>query len=146
METEEKEIKITNNDGSTAFAKIDDEIRNGRYTFIIGGSQSQVEREADIQKLFSLLGTPAFQSLSQLMDVQTASEILKWILNRANFKGTDQIFDIMNLNSKILQQAKQMGVQPQNQNGFVGDMQNLIGKSIPDMAQALQEQPEQLPQ
>jgi len=146
METEDKEIKITNNDGSTAFAKIDDEIRNGRYTFIIGGSQSQVEREADIQKLFSLLGTPAFQSLAQLMDIQTASELLKWILNRANFKGTDQVFELMNLNSKILQQAKQMGVQPQNQNGFVGDMQSMIEKSIPDMAQELQAQPEQLPQ
>lgn len=134
-------------EGATSFIKIDDEIRNGRYTFIIGGSQSTVERQAEIRKLFELLGTPAFQSMAQLLNVDTASELLRWVLNQADFKGTDQIFEMMNINSAITKQANQLGVQPQNQQGFQSDMMDLIKQSIPDMAGALsQPQPEALQQ
>ena len=149
-DTEDRIIK-TDIDGKAVFTKIDEEIRNGNYTFIIGGSQSQVEREAETQKLFMLLGAPAFQSLAQLMDVQTASEFLKWVLNRNDFKGTEQVFEMMNINSKIQQTANNMGIRPENQKGFASDMMGLIGQSIPDMGEALalsqqEEQQEQLPQ
>ena len=72
--------------------------------------------------------------MAQIMDPQTASELLKWVLNRADFRGTDQIFEVMNINSKIAQQANQLGIQPQNQEGFRQDMQGQISQAIPDMA------------
>jgi hypothetical protein len=145
-DTEDRIIK-TQIDGKAVFAKIDEEVRNGNYTFIIGGSQSSVEREAETQKLFMLLGAPAFQSLAQLMDVQTASEFLKWVLNRNDFKGTEQVFEMMNINSKIQQTANSMGIRPENQKGFTSDMMGVINQSIPEIGNALvssqqNEQPE----
>jgi hypothetical protein len=144
-DNKDREVKVQNG-GSQVYVKVDEEVRQGNYTFIIGGSQSAVEREAETQKLFQLLGSPAFQSLSQLMDAQTASELLKWVLNRNDFRGTDQIFEMMNINSKLEQLADSHGIQPQNREGFKGDMRSLMTQAMPDMAQALQEQPEQLQQ
>ena len=95
------------------YAEVTDEVRNGNYTFLLGDSQTSVEREAETQKLFQLLSSPAFQSLSGLMDIQTASEFLKWLLNRMNFKETDQIFEMMNLNQQFRDQGADLGVPPE---------------------------------
>lgn len=148
FDSDDKTIKMNGEGGTPQFVKVDQEVRNGSYTFIIGGAQSQVEREAETRKLFELLGAPAFQSLSQLVDPETATELLKWVLNRNDFRGTDQIFEMIGINKAIESQAKGMGIQPQNQQGFKQDMRSLIQQSIPDMAQALgeQQQQEQLPQ
>ena len=104
------------------YAEVTDEVRNGNYTFLLGDSQTSVEREAEIQKLFQLLSSPAFQALAGIMDVQTASEFLKWLLNRMNFKETDQIFEMINLGSRFAQQGQQMGIAPENMLGFKQDM------------------------
>ena len=134
-----KKIFDTNNptirlsDGT--FVEVTDEIRTGNYTFIIGDSQTSVERDAETNKLFQLLGTPAFQSLINLMDTQTASEILRWLLNRMNFRATDQIFDILNLNKQIQNLGTQLGVRPENIEGFRQAMIEGTNRYLPQIAQ-----------
>ena len=119
------------------YAEVTDEVRNGNYTFLLGDSQTSVEREAEIQKLFQLLSSPAFQSLSGIMDIQTASEFLKWLLNRMNFKETDQIFEMINLGNRFAQQGQQMGVSPENIPGFKQDMMNRTADFAPLIADSL---------
>lgn len=134
-----KKIFDTNNptirlsDGT--FVEVTDEIRTGNYTFIIGDSQTSVERDAETNKLFQLLGAPAFQSLINLMDTQTASEILRWLLNRMNFRATDQIFDILNLNKQIQNLGTQLGVRPENIEGFRQAMIEGTNRYLPQIAQ-----------
>lgn len=134
------EVKLLNGDEQT-FAQVDEEVRSGNYTFIIGGNQSAVEREAEMQKLFALLGSPVFQSLAQLMDPSTALEFLKWVMNRANFKGTNQIFEMGGIQRAIQQTGEQMGVQPNNMPGFQADMRQQLMQSVPQIAQQLSQQP-----
>lgn len=133
FDTYDREIPI----GQDQYAEVNAEVRNGNYMFIIGGSQAQVEREAETQKLFTVLGLPAFQSLAQIMDPVTASEFLKWILNRMNFEGTSQIMDMMNLNGQLRQLAQQLGIQQNNINGFRDDMMNSIQGRLPELAEDL---------
>ena len=135
-DTGEKDVRLA--DGK--FAKVTAEVRNGNYTFIIGGSQSAVEREAETNKLFQLLGLPAFQTLMGIMDPVTASEFLKWILNRSNFRATSQIIEMMNLNGRLRQMAQQLGIQNNNYEGFRTDMMNYIGDNLPNIAQGLIDQ------
>ena len=144
----EREIRHRNPNGSDYFSKVTDEIREGNYEFLIDGAGTGVAREAELQKLFMLLQQPAFQSLAQIMDTPTALEFLKWIMNRTDFSGTDQLFEMMNINSKIGQIANQVGIQPQNQAGFQQAMQGKIQEQIPMIAQQLlsQGQQEALPQ
>ena len=119
------------------FAEVTEEIRTGNYTFILGDSQTSVERDAETNKIFQLLGTPAFQSLINLMDVQTASEMLKWILNRMNFRATDQVFQILNLNQNIEQIAQNIGIRPENVEGFRQAMMNRTREMLPQIAQSV---------
>ena len=119
------------------FAEVTEEIRTGNYTFILGDSQTSVERDAETNKIFQLLGTPAFQSLVNLMDVQTASEMLKWILNRMNFRATDQVFQILNLNQNIEQIAQNIGIRPENVEGFRQAMMNRTREMLPQIAQSV---------
>lgn len=119
------------------FAEVTEEIRTGNYTFILGDSQTSVERDAETGKIFQLLGTPAFQSLINLMDVQTASEMLKWILNRMNFRATDQVFQILNLNQNIEQIAQNIGIRPENVEGFRQAMMNRTREMLPQIAQSV---------
>lgn len=119
------------------FAEVTEEIRTGNYTFILGDSQTSVERDAETNKIFQLLGTPAFQSLINLMDVQTASEMLKWILNRMNFRATDQVFQILNLNQNIEQIAQNIGIRPENVEGFRQAMMNRTREMLPQIAQSI---------
>ena len=119
------------------FAEVTEEIRTGNYTFILGDSQTSVERDAETNKIFQLLGAPAFQSLINLMDIQTASEMLKWILNRMNFRATDQVFQILNLNQNIEQIAQNIGIRPENVEGFRQAMMNRTREMLPQIAQSV---------
>lgn len=144
----EQNIKHRNPTGSDYYATVNDEVREGNYEFLIDGAGTAVAREAELQKMFMLLQQPAFQSLMQIMDTPTALEFLKWIMNRTDFSGTDQLFEMMNINSKMGQIANQVGIQPQNQAGFNQAMQGEINKQIPSIAQQLlnRGQQEALPQ
>ena len=125
------------------YAEVTDEVRNGNYTFLLGDSQTSVEREAETQKLFQLLSSPAFQSLAGIMDIQTASEFLKWLLNRMNFKDTDQIFEIINLNQQFRNQGSEMGVSPENLEGFRQAMMDRTRAFTPLIADSLVQPPEE---
>lgn len=128
------------------YAEVTDEVRNGNYSFLLGDSQTSVEREAETQKLFQLLSSPVFQSLAGIMDVQTASEFLKWLLNRMNFKSTDQIFEMMNLNQQFIAQGEALGIQPENLEGFRQAMMDRTRSFTPLIADSLiQPQEEQPP-
>lgn len=133
-DTSDHDIRLANGD----YARVTEEVRNGNYTFIIGGSQSAVEREAETNKLFQMLGLPVVQTLMQVLDPYTASEFLKWMLNRSNFKATDQILEMMNINGTLKRLANQLGISPKNYNGFRTDMLNYIEDNLPQLAQGLQ--------
>lgn len=139
FDTRDREIRL--DDGT--YAQIDEEVRNGNYTFILGTNQNTVERDAETNKLFQLLGSPVFQSLAQLMDIQTSSEFLKWILNRMNFRGTRQIFEMLNLNERIEALGQDLGINPQNIGGFRDAMMGQINREIPMLAGDLIRQTEQ---
>lgn len=123
------------------FAEVTDEVRNGNYTFVLGDSQTSVEREAETNKIFQLLGAPAFQSLVGIMDTQTASELMKWILNRMNFKATNQIFELLNLNEIIQAIGQNLGVRPENINGFRQAVMDRTRASLPQIAQQAVSEP-----
>lgn len=125
------------------FAEVTDEVRNGNYIFLLGDSQTSVEREAETQKLFQLLSSPAFQSLAGVMDIQTASEFLKWLLNRMNFRATDQIFEMLNLNQRFRALGEKMGVEQENLEGFRQAMMGRTQQMAPLIAQSLIEPQEQ---
>lgn len=133
FDTQNRTVRL--NDGT--FANVTEEVRNGNYTFIVGDSQSSVEREAETRKLFELLQAPAFQSLANLMDTNTALEFLKWVLNRMNFRSTNQLLDIVTLTTQIQNVGKQMGVRDENMNGFTQDMTKAIPQALPSIAQNL---------
>lgn len=136
FETEEYDVRVEN-DGTQEFQRVDQEVRSGNYTFIIGGNQSAIEKEAEVTKLFNLLGTPVFQSLAQIMDVDTSIELLRWVLNRANFKGTSQIFEIAGLSQAINNIGRSMGIQEKNLPEFNNDMKEMIKMNLPATAQQL---------
>lgn len=129
-DTENRTVKLLNG----TYAEVTKEVREGNYTFIIGSSQNTVEREAEIRKLFDLLQAPAFQSLAQIMDIQTATEFLKWVLNMMNFRGTNQIFQMINMNEQINNLATSMGVRPENVEGFRTNLQSTILNQLPNIA------------
>lgn len=129
-DTKDLEIPI----GENKYALVDAEVRNGNYRFIIGGSQSAVEREAETNKLFQLLGLPVVQSVLGLVDPYTASEFLKWVLNRSNFKATDQVMSMLSLNGQLAKLAKQLGIQDKNIQGFRDTMMRTIEGNLPNIA------------
>lgn len=129
-DTNDRQINV----GNGIFKEVDAEVRNGNYTFIIGGAQSAVEREAETQKLFQLLGLPVVQSFAGIIDPYTASEFLKWILNRSNFKQTDQIMEMIHLNGEIRKIAQQLGIQDKNFAGFEQAMMDRVKDELPVIA------------
>lgn len=132
-DTEDRDVPV----GNGIFDTVTKEVREGDYTFIIGGSQSAMEREAETQKLFAMLGLPFLQTLGQTIDPYTSSEILLWILNRANFKATDQIQHLININGQLRQVADQMGIQPKNFGEFRDDMMNYLTNNAGNIAQGM---------
>lgn len=134
-DTTDRSVRLPNG----TYEIVDEEIRNGNYTFIIGDNQTSVEREAETQKLFQLLSSPVFQSLANIMDTQTSSELLKWILNRMNFKATNQLFNAVNMNEKIRELGQKLGVQEKNMGGFVNDVNANIQNLLPQIVSTMQE-------
>lgn len=132
-DTEDRDVPV----GNGIFDTVTKEVREGDYTFIIGGSQSAMEREAETQKLFAMLGLPFLQTLGQTIDPYTSSEILLWILNRANFKATDQIQHLININGQLRQVAEQMGIQPKNFGEFRDDIMNYLTNNAGNIAQGM---------
>ena len=134
----EKTIPVTIA-GNKTFQKVDDEIRNGNYSFIIGTAQSSVEREQYTRKIFELLATPVFQSIVQRPEFP-AGEFFKWVLNEGNYRQIESLMVALGLNEKIAQVGREMGIQDKNLGGFVNDMNNMLQENIPEFANILQEE------
>lgn len=135
-DTQDRLVKLDNE----TFAQVNEEVRNGNYTFIIGGSQSSVEREAETNKLFQMLGLPVMQSLVQGLTPDQAGVMLEWILNRANFKAVKQVLDIIGITQQLKNVAKQNGIQEQNFNGFQTDMMNAMIDNAPYLINQMMQQ------
>lgn len=133
FDTVDREVR--QDDGT--YVMVDEEIRNGNYRFIIGGSQSVVSREAETQKIFQLFSQPTFQSLAQILDPISAAQLLKWSMNRLNLQGTEQIEQMLDMNNQLRQFAQQQGIQDKNIPEFQEDMRNYIQDNIPQLGNQL---------
>lgn len=133
FDTNDREVK--QEDGT--YVVVDEEIRNGNYQFIIGGPQSAISRDAETQKIFQLMTLPVMQSLSQIMDPVQASELFKWTMNRLNLQGTEQITEMLDMNSTLRQFAESKGIQDKNIPGFLQDARQYIGDNLPRIGEQL---------
>lgn len=131
------------NTGNGIYAEVDEAVRSGNYKFIIGGSQSAIEREAETQKIFQLFGLPAFQSLAQILNPVDAAELLKWTMNRLNLQGTSQVVEMLDSNQQLQQIAEQMGIQPQNIPQFQQDVRQYINDNMGNIGQQYMNQLQQ---
>lgn len=133
--------------GNQTFAQIDEDVRSGNYSFIIGNAQSSVEREQYVKRIFELMGAPAFQSIIQRPEFP-ATEFFKWVLNEVDYRQIESLITALGLNERIAQVGNELGIQPKNMNGFVNDMNGFINENIPEFANILQEQieEEEIPQ
>lgn len=136
FDTNDREIKVSEG----VYTVVDQEVRSGNYNFIIGGSQAAVAKEAETNKIFQLFNLPVFQSLAQVMDIGTASELLRWLLNRLNLQGTDQILMMLDNSQAMRQYAQQVGIQNKNIPEFQNDMQTFIRDNIPRIGEELIQQ------
>lgn len=136
FDTNDTEVKVSEG----VYTLVDQEVRNGKYNFIIGGSQAAVAREAETNKIFQLFNLPVFQSLAQVMDLGTASELLRWLLNRLNLEGTDQILMMLDNSQAMRQYAQQVGIQNKNIPEFQNNMQTFIRDNIPRIGEELIQQ------
>lgn len=126
-------------DGIKDFYKVTDEIRKGNYVFMIGNAQTSVEREGSIQKLFQLMGAPAFQSIVQRPEFP-AADFFIWVLNELNYRHTNTLTHALGLRQAIRQEANARGI-PEGQVGsYVNDMEKGIMGAIPEFANMLDEQ------
>lgn len=136
FDTNDTEIRL--DDGT--YAIIDEKIRSGRYKFIIGGSQSAMEKEAETKKIFELFSLPVFQTLAQIMDPLSASQLLKWTMNRLNLQGTNQIEQLLDMNDQLRKFAQSQGIQNNNIPEFQEDARNYIQDNIPQIGRQMLEQ------
>ena len=136
-----RDMQVRLEDGT--YADVDEAVRSGNYNFIIGGSQSAVEREAETQKIFMLFGQPAFQSLAQILDPVSASTLLKWTMNRLNLQGTSQVIEMLDSNTQLRQIAQQMGIQDQNIPQFMNDVRQYINDNMGTIGQQYMQQLQQ---
>lgn len=136
FDTNDREVKVSEG----VYTLVDQEVRNGNYNFIIGGSQAAVAREAETNKIFQLFNLPVFQTLAQVMDLGTASELLRWLLNRLNLEGTDQILTMLDNSQAMRQYAQQVGIQNKNIPEFQNNMQTFIRDNIPRIGEELIQQ------
>ena len=60
-----------------------------------------------------------------------------------NFKDTDQIFEIINLNQQFRNQGSEMGVNPENLEGFRQAMMDRTRAFTPLIADSLVQPPEE---
>ena len=128
-----RDMQVRREDGT--YAMVDEAVRSGNYHFIIGGARSSVEREAETQKIFSLLGLPAIQTLAQIMNPVQSAQFLMWALNRMNLQGTEQIGEMLKGNAQLQQIARQLGIQEQNIPQFQQDVQQYINDNMGNIGQ-----------
>ena len=133
-----RDMEVRREDGT--YALVDEAVRSGNYNFIIGGARSSVEREAETQKIFSLLGLPAVQTLAQIMNPVQAAQFLVWALNRMNIQGTSQIQEMLESNKQLQEIARQMGIQDQNIPQFQQDVNQYINDNMGNIAQQFAQQ------
>lgn len=126
--------------GTLAFAQVDDEVRNGDYTFMIGNAQTSVEREQYVMKIMELLQAPVFQTITQRPEFP-AMEFMKWVLNEVNFRQIDTLVNSITFRDNIAQEGLARGVKPNNMGGFVNDMEANMRGAIPQFADMLAQQP-----
>ena len=133
-----RDMEVRREDGT--YALVDEAVRSGNYNFIIGGARSSVEREAETQKVFSLLGLPAVQTLAQIMNPVQSAQFLVWALNRMNIQGTSQIQEMLESNKQLQEIARQMGIQDQNIPQFQQDVNQYINDNMGNIAQQFAQQ------
>ena len=132
------DVELRQDDGT--YVLIDERIRNGRYKFIIGGSQSAMEKEAETKKIFELFSLPVFQTLAQVIDPLSASQLLKWVMNRLNLQGTVQVEQMLDMNDKLRQFAQSQGISDNNIPQFQEDARNYIQDNIPQIGNQMLQQ------
>lgn len=128
-----RDMQVRREDGTYAY--VNEAVRSGNYNFIIGGARSAVEREAETNKIFNLLGLPAIQTLAQVMNPVQSAQFLVWALNRMNLQGTSQIQDMLESNKQLQDIARQLGVQEQNIPQFQQDVNQYINDNMGNIAQ-----------
>lgn len=140
-----KEYQTTNDvvpvikDGIQDFYDVTEQARNGHYVFMIGNAQTSIEREASIQKLFQLMGAPAFQSIVQRPEFP-AADFFTWVLNELNYRQINTLSRSLGLRQAIRQEANNRGI-PEGQVGqYVNDMERGITAAIPEFANMLEMQ------
>lgn len=126
-------------DGIQDFYDITEQVRNGHYVFMIGNAQTSVEREGAVQKLFQLMGAPAFQSIVQRPEFP-AAEFFIWILNELNYRQINTLSRSLGIRGAIRQEANDRNI-PEGQVGqYVNDMERGITAAIPEFANMLEMQ------
>ena len=106
---------------------------------MIGNAQTAVEREQSVQKLFQLMGSPAFQTIVQRPEFP-ASEFFIWILNELNYRQANTLTSALGISGAIRDEAYKRGVEPGMIGNFVGNMERGIKGAIPEFANMLEEQ------
>jgi hypothetical protein len=106
---------------------------------MIGNAQTAVEREQSVQKLFQLMGSPAFQTIVQRPEFP-AGEFFIWILNELNYRQANTLTTALGIGGAISQEAYARGVEPGDIGRFVGNMERGIKGAIPEFANMLEEQ------
>ena len=126
-------------DGIKDFYNVTEEVRNGHYVFMIGNAQTTIEREASVQKLFQLLGAPAFQSIVQRPEFP-AGDFFIWVLNELNYRQANTLCPSLGIRQAIRQEANARGIPEGKVGQFVSDMEKGIQGTIPEFANMLEEQ------
>ena len=132
----EKDVRLP--DGT--YRKVTEEVRKGNYRFIIGGAQSAIEREAETNKLMQLLSLPTFQALISQLDVTTMQNFVIWLLNRMNFKETQQIFTLLGIDRAISENGRNMGVSEENLPDLRQQVTRELEGQVPDTIMRLAQQ------
>ena len=126
-------------EGTVEFQQVDDQVRNGNYTFMIGNAQTAVEREQYVQRIIEVLGTPAFASITQRPEFPSM-DFFKWVLNEVNFRQITSLTQALTMGQAIANQGREMGVPQGDMGKFANTMNNMQLAAIPEFANILAEQ------
>lgn len=126
-------------EGTVEFQQVDDQVRNGNYTFMIGNAQTAVEREQYVQRIIEVLGTPAFASITQRPEFPSM-DFFKWVLNEVNFRQITSLTQALTMGQAIANQGREMGVPQGDMGKFTNTMNNMQLAAIPEFANILAEQ------
>ena len=126
-------------DGIRDFVEVTNEVKNGNYVFMIGNAQTAVEREQSVNKLFQLMGAPAFQTIVQKPEFP-AAEFFTWVLNEMNYRQANTLKKALGISGAIRQEGLNRGVPDNKMGDFVSNMERGIRGTIPEFANMLEEQ------